>query len=82
MSRSEIPQNIPIMTKEAFSKHIGVSIDVLNKHVRNNYLPTIRLRSGESQSKRVYINVAALREVCIADASEFIKKLGGDHANS
>lgn len=77
MSSSDFQQNVPIMTKESFSSLVGVSVAVIDKHVRNDFLPVIKLRRGSSESKRTYINVAALREVCISDASDYIAKFGG-----
>jgi hypothetical protein len=70
-------QNTPIMTKETFSSLVGVSVSVIDKYIRNNYLPTIKLKRDAHSSKRTYINVAALNQVCIEDASEFIANFGG-----
>ena len=52
---------VPLMTLEKFATDAGLTMDQVRKYVQKDYLPTIRLASRGTKSKRVFVDLEALK---------------------
>lgn len=64
-SQSILPFHVPLMTREAFARAVGLPLGVLTAQAERGYWPQITV------GKRVFINVEAVRQKAAERAQEF-----------
>lgn len=64
MNINELNKTVPLMTLEAFSEAIGMTLATLRAQVYRGYWPTLKI------GKKVFINLEAVRLIAIQKYNE------------
>ncbi|WP_293267710.1 hypothetical protein [Neptunomonas sp.] len=56
---------VPLMDRSKFAEEVGISVGSLNEMIRKGYIPVIRLKNENGNTKRSLVNLAALRITCL-----------------
>ncbi|SIS44596.1 hypothetical protein [Neptunomonas antarctica] len=65
MDIQSVSKQVPLMDRSKFAEEVGISLATLNEMIRKGYVPVIRLKNANGNTKRSLVNLAALRITCL-----------------